>query len=185
MLPREGFFVPVATARLGPVAAAGEGVVVVAFGVLDETVVGGVLPVMRPLLGRGVGDNGGQEVTLLPDVDARVVLVAVVVDVMAGDVFLISDPLLSESPELLGLGFVVLIRVGSSRPGTSGGDGAHPRGVLPRGLTLDLVELLSLLPPPLLRRIGEVGGHEEARTLATASYSCLSSWRTSPILLSS
>ena len=167
LLPREGFFVPDATARLGPVAAAGEDVVVVAFAVLDVTVVGGVLPVMCPLLGRGVGDNGGQEVTLLPAVDARVVLVAVVVHVVAGDVFLISDSLLSESPELLGLGFVFFIRVGASRPGTSGGDGAHPGGVLPRGLTLDLVELLSGLPPPLLRRIGEVGGHEEVRTLAT------------------
>ena len=98
LLPGEGFFVPVATARPGPVAAAGEGVVVVAFVVLVESVVGGVLPVMRPLLGRGVGDNGGQEVTLLPAVDGRVVLVAVVVDVVAGDVFLISDPLLSEPP---------------------------------------------------------------------------------------
>ena len=84
LLPGEGFFVPVATARPGPVAAAGEGVVVVAFVVLDEKVVGGVLPVMRPLLGRGVGDNGGQEVARLPAVDARVVLVAVVVDVVAG-----------------------------------------------------------------------------------------------------
>ena len=36
----------------------------------------------------------------------------------------------------------------------------------PRGLKLDLVELLSGLPPPLLCRIGEVGGHEEARTRA-------------------
>ena len=62
LLPGEVFFVPVATARPGPVAAAGEGVVVFAFVVLDETVVGGVLPVMRPLLGRGFGDNGGQEV---------------------------------------------------------------------------------------------------------------------------
>ena len=103
LLPREGFFVPVATARPGPLAAAGEGVVVVAFVVLDETVVGGVLPVMRPLLGRGVGDNGGQEVARLPAFDANVVLVAVVVDIVAGDVFLISDPHLSESPKLLGL----------------------------------------------------------------------------------
>ena len=95
LLPGEVFFVPVATAQSGPVAAAGEGVVVVAFVVLDETVVGGVLPVMRPLLGRGVGDNGGQVVALLPAVDARVVLVAVVVDVVADDIFLISDPLLS------------------------------------------------------------------------------------------
>ena len=163
MLPGEGFFVP--TARPGPMAAAGGGVVVVAFAVLVETVVGGVLPVMRPLLGRGVGDNGGQEVALLP-VDTRVVLVAVVVDVVAGYVFLISDPLLSEPPDLLGLGFVVIIRTGARRPGNAGGDGPHPRGMFPRGLTLDLVELLSVHPPPLLRRIGRVGGHEEARTRA-------------------
>ena len=38
--------------------------------------------------------------------------------------------------------------------------------MLPRGLTFDLVELLSWLPPPLLRRIGGVGGHEEAPTRA-------------------
>ena len=79
MLPGECFFVPVATARPGPVAAAGEGVVVLAFVVLDETV---------------VGVNGGQEVARLPAVNARVVLVAVVVDVVVGNVFLISDPLL-------------------------------------------------------------------------------------------
>ena len=64
-------------------AAVGEGVVVVAYVVLDETVVGDVLPVMRPLLGRGVGDNGGQEVARLPAIDDRVVLVAMVVDVVA------------------------------------------------------------------------------------------------------
>ena len=46
-------------------------------------------------------------------------------------------------------------------------EAAASGGVLPLGLTLDQVELLSGLPPPLLRRIGEVGGHEEARTLAT------------------
>ena len=51
LLPGEGFFVPAATAGPGPVAATGEGVVVVAYVVLDETVVGGVVPVMRPLLG--------------------------------------------------------------------------------------------------------------------------------------
>ena len=45
-------------------------------------------------------------------------------------------------------------------------EAAASAGVLPRGLTLDQVELLSGLPPPLLRRIGEVGGHEEARTRA-------------------
>ena len=39
--------------------------------------------------------------------------------------------------------------------------------MLPRGLTLDLVELLSGLPPTLIRRIGGVGGIEEARTRAT------------------
>ena len=39
--------------------------------------------------------------------------------------------------------------------------------MLPRGLTLDLVELLSGLPPPLPLRIGGVGGHVEARTRAT------------------
>ena len=98
LLPGEGFFVPVATARPGPLAAAGEGVVVVAFVVLDETVVGGVLPVMRLLLGRVVGDNGGQEVARLPAVDTRVVLVAVVVDVVAGYVFLISDPSFRNPP---------------------------------------------------------------------------------------
>ena len=38
--------------------------------------------------------------------------------------------------------------------------------MLPRGLKLDLVELLSGLPPQLLRRIGDVDGHEEARTRA-------------------
>ena len=65
-------------------AAVGKGVVVVAYVVLDETVVGGVLPVMRPLLERGDGDNGGQEVAQLPPVDDGVVLVAVVVDVVAG-----------------------------------------------------------------------------------------------------
>ena len=90
-----------------------------------------------------------------------------VVYVVAGDVFLISDPLLSEHPELLGFGFVVLIRVGVSRPDNLGGEGPHPRDVLPRGVTLDLVELLSGLPPPLLRCIGGVGGHEEERTSAT------------------
>ena len=58
LLPGEVFFVPVATARLGQVAAEGEGIV--AYVVLDETVVGGVLPVMRPLMGPGVGHNGGQ-----------------------------------------------------------------------------------------------------------------------------
>ena len=120
LLSGEGFFVPVVSARPGPVAAAGEGVVVVAFVVLDETVVGGVLPVMRPLLGRGVGDNGGQEVARLPAVDARVVLVAVVVNVVAGDDSLISDPLLSKPPDLLDLGSIVLIRVGASRPSTQG-----------------------------------------------------------------
>ena len=52
---------------------------------------------MRPLLGRGVGDNGGQEVLRFPATDARVVLVAVIDDV-AGDVFF-SGPLLSEPPE--------------------------------------------------------------------------------------
>ena len=83
MLPGEGFFAPVANARPGPVAAAGERVVVVANVVLDEMVVGGV-PVMLPHLGRGVGDNGGQEVARLPAVDARVVLIAVMVDVVAG-----------------------------------------------------------------------------------------------------
>ena len=167
LLPGEVFFVPVATARPGPVAAAGEGVVVVAFVVLYETVLGGVLPVMRPLMGPGVGDNGGQELARLPAVDARVVLVYVVVNVVACDVSLISDPLLSEHPELLGFGFVVLIRVGVSRPDNLGGEGPHPRDVLPRGVTLDLVELLSGLPPPLLRCIGGVGGHEEERTSAT------------------
>ena len=65
------------------------------------------------------------------------------------------------------MGFVVLIWVGASRPVISGGEGAHPRGVLARGLTLDLVELLSGLPPPLHLRIGGVGGHVEARTRAT------------------
>ena len=84
LLPGEGFFFPVATARPGPMAEAGKGVVVLAFVVLVETVVGGVLPAMCPLLGRGVGDNGGQEVARLPAVDARVVLVAVVVYVVAG-----------------------------------------------------------------------------------------------------
>ena len=39
---------------------------------------------MRPLLGRDVGDNGGQEVARRPAVDARVVLFAVVVDFVAG-----------------------------------------------------------------------------------------------------
>ena len=63
------------------------------------------------------------------------------------------------------MGFVVLIRV--SRPDISGGEGPHPRGVLPRRLTLDLVELLSGLPPSLLLRIGGVGGHKEERTSAT------------------
>ena len=81
LLPGWSFFFPVVTARPGPVAAAGEGV---AYVVLDETVVGGVLPVMRPLFESGVGDNGGQEVARLTAVDARVVLVAVVVDVVAG-----------------------------------------------------------------------------------------------------
>ena len=47
LLPGECFFVPVATARPGPVAASGEGVVVVAFVVLDEKMVGCVLPLMR------------------------------------------------------------------------------------------------------------------------------------------
>ena len=165
LLPGEGLFVPVVFAfPARDVAAAGEGVVVVVFIVLDGAVVGGVLPVVRPLLGRSVGDNGGQRVARLPATAARVVLVAVVEDV-AGDV-LFSGPLLSEPPELLGLGFVVLTRVGASRPGNSGGEGAHPRGVLPRELTLGLRELLGL-PPPLLRRIGGVGGHEEARSRAT------------------
>ena len=59
---------------------------------------------MRPLLGRDAGDNGGQGVARPPAVDDREVLVAVVVDVVAGDVFLISD-VLSEPPELLCLGF--------------------------------------------------------------------------------
>ena len=105
LLPGEGFFVPVATACPGPVAAAGKGVVDVAFVVLDETVVGGVLSVMRLLLGRGVGENGGWELARLPPVDAGVVLVAVVVDVVAGDIFLISDPLLSETPRVTVFGF--------------------------------------------------------------------------------
>ena len=83
LLPGEGFFFPVATARPGPVTAAGDCVVVGAFIVLVETV-GGVHPVKRPLLGRAVGDNGGQDVARLPAVDARVVLVAVVEDVVAG-----------------------------------------------------------------------------------------------------
>ena len=39
--------------------------------------------------------------------------------------------------------------------------------MLPRRLTLDLVELLSGLPPSLLLRIGGVGGHKEERTSAT------------------
>ena len=80
---------------------------------------------------------------------------------------MISDPLLSEPPDLLGLGFVVLIRDSASRPVNSGSEGAHPRGVLPRGLTHVLVEFLSGLPLPLLRRIGGNGGHEEARNCAT------------------
>ena len=138
--PGEGLFDPVATARLAHVAAAGEGVVVVVFFPDEEAVVGGVLPEVRPLLGRSVGDSGGQRVARLPATAARVVLVAVVVDVVAGDVFF-SEPLLSEPPELLGLGCVFLTRVGASRPGNSGGEGAHPRGVLPRELTLELEEL--------------------------------------------
>ena len=85
--PGEGLLVPVANARYAHVAAAGEGIVVVVFVVLDETVVGGVFPVLLPLLGRGVGDNGGQEVARLPATDALVVLVAVVVDDVAGYVF--------------------------------------------------------------------------------------------------
>ena len=120
LLSGEGFFVPVASARPGPVAAAREGVVFVAFVVRDETVVGGILPVMRPLMSPAVGDNGGQEEARLPAVDARVVLVAVVVNVVAGDDSLISDPLLSKPPDLLDLGSIVLIRVGASRPSTQG-----------------------------------------------------------------
>ena len=46
-------------------------------------------------------------------------------------------------------------------------EAAASAGVLPRGLTLDQVELLPGLPPPLFRRIGGVGGHEEERTSAT------------------
>ena len=60
-------------------AAKGEGVVVVVFLPDEEAVVGGVLPAVRPLLGRGVGDNGGQEIARPPAADARVVIDAVVV----------------------------------------------------------------------------------------------------------
>ena len=179
LLPGDGFFVPVATVRPGPVAAVGKCVVDVAFFILDETVVGGVLPVMRPLLGRGVGDNVGQEVARLRAVDASVILVAVVVDVVADDIFLISDPLISEPPELLYLGFEVLIQAG--RPDNSGGEGAQPRGVLSRGLTLDLVELLSgLLPRCSVDSVGSVVTRRRAPAPPMpASSSCLSSWRTS------
>ena len=107
LLPGDGFFVPIDTARTAHVAAAGNGVVVVVvvvFVVLDETVVGCVLPEVRPFLRRAVGDNGGQEVARLPATDARVVLVDAL-DVVAGDDF-VFVPLLSEPLELLGLGFV-------------------------------------------------------------------------------
>ena len=154
---------PVATARPPHVAAAdGEGVVVV---VVVVVVVGGELPVVRPLFGRGVGDNGGQEVARLPAADARVVLLVAVADVVTGDVFF-SVPLLSDPLELLSLSFVLLTRAGANRPGNSGGEGAHPRGVLFWELILEL-EVDPGLPPSLLRRIGGVGGHEEARTRAT------------------
>ena len=70
--PGEGLFTPVAVARPAHVAAAGEGVVVVVFFPDEEAVVGSFLSVMRPALGRGVGDIGGQEVARPSAADARV-----------------------------------------------------------------------------------------------------------------
>ena len=66
--PGEGLLDPVVTAR--PAHVTGEGVVVVIFFPDEEAVFGGLLPVVRPHLGRGVGDNGGQEVARLPAADA-------------------------------------------------------------------------------------------------------------------
>ena len=142
-------------------ATVGEGVVVVVFVIFDEAVVGGVLPVVRPLLRRGVGDNGEQEVARLPAADARVVLIAVV----AGDVFF-SVPLLSEPPELLGLGWVVFSRVGASRPGNSGGEGApvigQLRGGLVRQVVLAKIDVAGTLVSPLVDSVlfGAAGGLE-------------------------
>ena len=177
--PGEGLLVPVANACPAHVAAAGEGIVVVVFVVvvfvvvvfvvLDETVVGGVFPVLLPLLGRGVGDNGGQEVARLPATDALVVLVAVVVDDVAGYVFF-SDPLLSALPELLGESCVVFSRVGDSRPGNSEGEGTPVVRELPGGLVqqvvLNKIDVAGTLVSPLVVGVKSAGPKGSRRCLA-------------------
>ena len=188
LLSGEGFFVPVASAHPGPVAAAGEGVVVVAFVVLYETVLGGVLPVMRPLMGPGVGDNGGQELARLPAVDARVVLVYVVVNVVACDVSLISDPLLSEPPDLLGLRSVVLIRVGVSLPVIAAAPNPNTRAACsPGGSHSSWWNCFQgFLPRCPFESSGSVSTWRPAPAPPTlVSSSCLYSWRTSSISPSS
>ena len=184
LLSGEGFFVRVASARPGPVAAAREGVV---FVVRDETVVGGILPVMRPLMSPDVGDNGGQEVARLPDVDARVVLVAVVVNVVAGDDSLISDPLLSKPPDLLDLGSIVLIRVGASRPSTQGVRELTRAACSPGGSHSTWWNCFQgFLPRCPFESAGSVGTWRRATAPPTpVSSSCLYSWRTLSISPSS
>ena len=159
--PREGLLDTVVIARPAHVAAAGEGVVVVVFFPVEETVVGGGLPVVRLLLGRGDGDSGGQEVARLP-ADARVFVAAL--DVVAGDVFLI-EPLLSEPLEL-GECCVFFSRVCASRPGNSDGEGAPLVREIPGGLVrqvvLTKIDVAGTLVSPLVVgfRVCGAGGLE-------------------------
>ena len=77
---------------------------------------------MRPLFGRGVGDNGGQEVTRLPAADVRVVLV---LDVLLEDIVVVLTvavllaSLLSAPAELLGEDCIVFSRADASRSSRS------------------------------------------------------------------